>query len=394
MSHDGTLPRPTMLLVEPKHLLATLAPNLRERLESAVKRTVKMRLRDITVEQLLLRLLVEDPETRAAASQLRLPGGARLDEGLDPALREHLGRLSVDQPGKPHYAVTLMLWLQDAWVVASLRHGQVRTTGPVLLSCLLEAPRRYLAPDLARHLEGIDASGVHRLPEAPPPLQPEHRRDAPQVQDPHRVVAHGWHALQRGAVAEAAALAMTAFSVDAAHPGAHQLARASMANGAAIDAARRMPLLPPETLVQLLRGSACFGALEDAVLYAMAEQHGEVTAEHMLLALLDDPRSDASQMHHVTAAHLRACCEESIQRLGRGHRGRPAFSVSLLECLQDAWILGYVSSGESRLRDAWLLVALHERPDVPELLRAHLRHALGAREPARLPAPVGWSQAG
>src|SRR5262245_51175054 len=85
----------------------------------------------------------------------------------------------------------------------------------------------------------------------------------------------------------------------------------------------------------------CTTALETAAAQCVGARHYEVTLEHMLLALLDDPNSDIAflAMHYdLNPSQLRATLQRSLEDLRTGNAGKPVFSPLLLEWLQDGFL--------------------------------------------------------
>jgi type VI secretion system protein VasG len=111
-------------------------------------------------------------------------------------------------------------------------------------------------------------------------------------------------------------------------------------------------------------GGYCKEALENAVGACVARGHYEITLEHLLHRLLDEPQADLPlllRQNGVEIGVLRAGIDRSLEAMRSGNAGRPAFSPLLLELLQDAWLLGSIDLGQTQLRSGAVLVALVAR---------------------------------
>jgi len=124
-----------------------------------------------------------------------------------------------------------------------------------------------------------------------------------------------------------------------------------------------MLLVDLKPLVGRLDGY-CKEALENAVGLCVARGHYEITIEHLVHRLLDEPQADMPlllRQNGVDAGLLRQAVEHELEAMRSGNAGRPAFSPLLLELLQDAWLLGSVDLGQSLIRSGSVLVALIAR---------------------------------
>jgi type VI secretion system protein VasG len=111
-------------------------------------------------------------------------------------------------------------------------------------------------------------------------------------------------------------------------------------------------------------GGYCKESLENAVGLCVSRGHYEITVEHLLHRLLDEPQADLPlllRQNGVEAGVLRQGLERVLEDMRTGNAGRPAFSPLLLELLQDAWLLGSVDLGQSQIRSGAVLAALVAR---------------------------------
>lgn len=101
--------------------------------------------------------------------------------------------------------------------------------------------------------------------------------------------------------------------------------------------------------------------------YCVTRSHNEVTVEHFLLQALDAGNSDIPCIlkgFELSRDSLRVALQKAIEPLHRDSTSRPAFSSQLVELLQQAWLLGSIEYGSSRLRTGYMLLALIARPFV------------------------------
>lgn len=124
-----------------------------------------------------------------------------------------------------------------------------------------------------------------------------------------------------------------------------------------------MLLVDLKPLVGRLDGY-CKESLENAVGLCVSRGHYEITVEHLLHRLLDEPQADLPlllRQNGIDAGTLRHGVDRVLEELRTGNTGRPAFSPLLLELLQDAWLLGSVDLGLSLIRSGAVLAALVAR---------------------------------
>ncbi|RNC71848.1 MAG: type VI secretion system ATPase TssH [Desulfuromonadales bacterium] len=109
----------------------------------------------------------------------------------------------------------------------------------------------------------------------------------------------------------------------------------------------------------------CSGALEGAAGICVARGHYEVTVEHLLARLLDEPGGDLPlilRAFEVDAAAVKSGITRVLDELPAGNSGKPVFSPVLLEWLQAGWLIASLDLGGERVRSGALLLALLARP--------------------------------
>ncbi|MGU3305682.1 type VI secretion system ATPase TssH [Pseudomonas sp. M5A4_2d] len=105
-------------------------------------------------------------------------------------------------------------------------------------------------------------------------------------------------------------------------------------------------------------------ALENSAGMTLARAHYEITIEHFLHQLLQDPQGDIALIlayFEVDPLRLSARLDDSLAQFKRGNPGRPVFSPLLTEWVQDAWIAASLIVGSPSIRAGTLLLALVTR---------------------------------
>ena len=119
-------------------------------------------------------------------------------------------------------------------------------------------------------------------------------------------------------------------------------------------------LVEPKSIIKRLTRT-CTAALESAVVQCVNSRHYEVTVDHVLYALLDNPDSDVAflTMHYdLDPTGLRTTLQRTIEGLRSGNAGKPNFSPSMLEWMQDAYTVGSMEYGFGRVRSGVLFMRL------------------------------------
>jgi type VI secretion system protein VasG len=111
--------------------------------------------------------------------------------------------------------------------------------------------------------------------------------------------------------------------------------------------------------------SYCTSALEAAAGLCVSRTHYEVTVEHLLVKLLENPQADLSliiRQFDIDSGKLHKAIEASLEDYKTGNAAKPVFSPILLEWVQDAWLAASVDLDEARVRSGALLLAFLKRP--------------------------------
>ncbi|HEY0290114.1 MAG TPA: type VI secretion system ATPase TssH [Pseudomonas sp.] len=105
-------------------------------------------------------------------------------------------------------------------------------------------------------------------------------------------------------------------------------------------------------------------ALENAAGLTLARTHYEISVEHLLRQLLEDPNADVTRIltrFEIDPLRLRALLDDGLAQLKNGNPGRPVFASLLTEWIQDAWLVASLVVGTGRIRGGSLLLALVSR---------------------------------
>ncbi|WP_270937158.1 type VI secretion system ATPase TssH [Falsiroseomonas oryzae] len=127
----------------------------------------------------------------------------------------------------------------------------------------------------------------------------------------------------------------------------------------------------------------CRRALEAAAGLTLSRSHYNVEIEHLLLAVADRTDTDcAAILRHygVDTARFAADLGKALDRMKTGNARAPSLSPDLVELMKQAWLLGSIELGASRVRTGHLLLALV----ADESLARRARDASG--QFARIPA--------
>lgn len=114
----------------------------------------------------------------------------------------------------------------------------------------------------------------------------------------------------------------------------------------------------------------CRCAAERAASICMAKGHYEVDVEHLILALLEQPRCDLSLLclrYDVSTTALVHDLEAELGQFKGGNTRTPVFSAHLPTLLEHAWLIASLDSHNSRIRSGHLLLALLTAPDLSQL---------------------------
>jgi type VI secretion system protein VasG len=109
----------------------------------------------------------------------------------------------------------------------------------------------------------------------------------------------------------------------------------------------------------------CTRALEGASGACMNRSHYEVSVEHLLVQLMEDPQSDIPLLlahFEINREHWHKQLQQALEELKNGNPGRPVFSTTLLNVIEEAWVASSVELGQSQIRSAAILAVLADNP--------------------------------
>lgn len=108
----------------------------------------------------------------------------------------------------------------------------------------------------------------------------------------------------------------------------------------------------------------CRDALENAAGICLNRAHYEITIEHMLVRLVEDPRSDVQlilKQAGIDPGRVLRALELTLESYKTGNGGRPQFSPLLPDLFSDAWLIASVELFEGSIRSGALLAAFAAR---------------------------------
>ncbi len=145
----------------------------------------------------------------------------------------------------------------------------------------------------------------------------------------------------------------------------------------------------------------CTRALEGAAGLCISRGHYEVTVEHVLLKMIEDPTADpALILLHFDAdpARLLRSLQRAVEGFRSGNAGKPVFSPVLVEWIKDGWLVASIEWDLAEVRSAAMVSVLvsdsgrYLADDHPELekvraedlRRSHVDIVAGSSEEASL----------
>jgi type VI secretion system protein VasG len=119
-------------------------------------------------------------------------------------------------------------------------------------------------------------------------------------------------------------------------------------------------------------------ALETAAGICVSRTNYEVSVEHVLQTLLEDPNGDVQHIlkhYGVDPGRVTRAVVSAIEGFKTGNAGRPVFSPILLDWFQLAYLIASIEHGQAEVRSGNLLEALLAKPsrlaadDYPDLMK-------------------------
>lgn len=109
----------------------------------------------------------------------------------------------------------------------------------------------------------------------------------------------------------------------------------------------------------------CTRALEAAAGNCVSRTNYEVTVEHLMQALLEDPNTDIQQVlqkFEIDPGRVNKAITRDLDNLKTGNAGRPVFSPLLTTWFQNAWLIASIEHNQAEIRSVNLLQALLANP--------------------------------
>ena len=109
----------------------------------------------------------------------------------------------------------------------------------------------------------------------------------------------------------------------------------------------------------------CTRALEAAAGNCVSRTNYEVTVEHLLQAMMDDPNTDIQQIlqsFDIDPGRVNKAITADLDGLKTGNSGRPVFSPLLTTWFQNAWLVASIDHGLAEVRSGNLFEALLGNP--------------------------------
>ncbi len=109
----------------------------------------------------------------------------------------------------------------------------------------------------------------------------------------------------------------------------------------------------------------CANTLQAAAGLCVTRTHYEVTIEHFLDKLLEDPNSDwpiICRQYGLDTGQVKKSLEEAMEDFRTGNASKPAFSPLLIELFQHAWMVASIDLGDRKIRSGAILLAFLAKP--------------------------------
>jgi type VI secretion system protein VasG len=109
----------------------------------------------------------------------------------------------------------------------------------------------------------------------------------------------------------------------------------------------------------------CTRTLEGAAGLCVSRGHYEVTVEHFLFKMAEEPNADLQHIlrhFEIEPAHFQKAMQRTVEDFKSGNAGKPVFSPLLLEWFQDAWLMSSLELGLAEIRSGVLVATLVDRP--------------------------------
>jgi type VI secretion system protein VasG len=109
----------------------------------------------------------------------------------------------------------------------------------------------------------------------------------------------------------------------------------------------------------------CGNTLHNAAGLCVSRTHYEVTVEHFLTKILEDPQSDLPMIlrrFEIDPGRLSKALADSLEDFKTGNAAKPVFSPVLIELFQEAWMTTSIDLEEGRIRSGAVVLAFLAKP--------------------------------
>src|SRR5512132_611374 len=116
----------------------------------------------------------------------------------------------------------------------------------------------------------------------------------------------------------------------------------------------------------------CRNALEGAAGLCLSRTNYDVDVEHLLVKLGETPDTDFHRIlrrFEIDESRLAKDLVRSLDRLKTGNTRTPALSPRLPKLIEEAWLVGSIDFGASKVRSAHVLLAFLEKEEFARLAR-------------------------
>lgn len=111
--------------------------------------------------------------------------------------------------------------------------------------------------------------------------------------------------------------------------------------------------------------SYCTRSLEASAGLCVSRGNYEVTIEHLLLKLIEDPSHDFQLIlrhFEIDSSRVQRAIQRAVEQANTGNPRKPVFSPLLVEWFQEAWLLASVEMGLAEIRSGVLIAAMVSNP--------------------------------
>ncbi|HOW55931.1 MAG TPA: type VI secretion system ATPase TssH [Syntrophorhabdaceae bacterium] len=106
-------------------------------------------------------------------------------------------------------------------------------------------------------------------------------------------------------------------------------------------------------------------ALQAAAGLCVSRTHYEITIEHFIAKLFENPNSDwplVFSRFNVDTGKAQRAIEATLEEFKTGNAAKPVFSPLLLDLIQDAWLISSIDLEERKVRSGAILLAFLSKP--------------------------------